>query len=92
MTELELSLAKIQFMHRSDSNNYLPKSKDALQSVKKQISEHFRRCFDKIRKNFTCMVLLCVKSRHQQTKTVKMRAETVWRVDIRYFQCMFQKS
>ena len=92
LTYLRKCLKKIQFSHQSESNNYLWKSKDSLQCVKCIFSKHFRRLVNKIWKNFTCMVLLCVKLKLQRTTIVEMRAITVGRVNIWHFQCIFLKS
>ena len=75
-------LEKIQFLHWTESNNFLRKNKDSLRRVKYIFSKHFRMLVNKIWKNSTYIVLLCVKLQLQWTKIVEMRSKTVRGVNI----------
>ena len=60
--------------------------------LKVYFSTHFLRFANKLWTNFTCIVFLCVKLQPELTKTVEMRAKTVWRVNIWSFLMHISKK
>ena len=62
---------------------------DLLRSKKWIFLKHFQRLVHKIQKSFMCIVVLHVKLQTQWTKSVEMRAKSVWQVKIIYFFNVF---